>query len=437
MERASGRPPGAAVNRDSKFFIRIHDVDPMRSLMRASAWVGVLLGLDIAVQAVWIRDSLAHPNAYLASGLAGAIAAVMLLLGSYLASDDVLPRVYVPATLMLLFGWAIAIPAMLTFAGFPAFASGSVGYGILLFIAASMLSRVGWVLLIALLISGYALISFRAADMVEPTAQIVFIFFGMIVTAIFMNHSREQLDDARRHQRETAEELAALNANLERRVEQQVGEVERLGRLRRFLAAPVADAVLTADDQSVLSPHRREIAVLFCDLRGFTAFAKQVEPEEVMEVLDAYYAAAGEQITRFEATLGSFEGDGLMAYLNDPIPCDDPAIKVIEMGMAIAEAIDVLESRWTARGYKLSYGIGMAMGHATLGVVGFDGRSDYTAVGTVVNLGARLCSAAAARELLVDHRIYLQAGDRFALTGLEPRELKGFAEPVRCYLVDR
>jgi class 3 adenylate cyclase len=200
---------------------------------------------------------------------------------------------------------------------------------------------------------------------------------------------------------------------------------------------PTTWVAVGASDVSPLTPHRREIAVLFCDLRGFTAFTKQVEPEEVMEVLDAYYAAAGEQITAFGATLGSFEGDGMMAYLNDPIPCDEPARRVVEMGLAIAEAIDGLTPMWQRRGYDLSYGIGMALGHATLGVVGYDGRSDYTALGTVVNLAARLCSNATARELLVDHRVFLKTEDYVRYTGREPVALKGFTEPVATYLVDR
>jgi class 3 adenylate cyclase len=228
-----------------------------------------------------------------------------------------------------------------------------------------------------------------------------------------------------------------VNADLEAKVAEQVGEVERLGRLRRFLSAPVAEAVLTSSDESPLAPHRREIAVLFCDLRGFTGFTKQVEPEEVMEVLDSYYAAAGEQITKFQATLGSFEGDGLMAYLNDPVPCDEPARRVVEMGLAVADAIDALTPTWHRRGYDLSYGIGMALGHATLGIVGYDGRSDYTAMGTVVNLGSRLCSTANARELVVDRRVFLQTEDVFTFTRREPVMLKGFGEPVGNYLVDR
>jgi adenylate cyclase len=250
-----------------------------------------------------------------------------------------------------------------------------------------------------------------------------FIGVVMLVTGYFIGHLMQQLND--------------LNANLEAKVAEQVGEMARLGRLRRFLSAPVAEAVLTSSDESPLAPHRREIAVLFCELRGFTAFTKQVEPEEVMEVLDGYYAAAGAQITRFHATLGSFEGDGLMAYLNDPVPCEEPAKRVVEMGLAIADAVDALTPGWQRRGYHLSYGIGMALGHATLGIVGYDGRSDYTAMGTVVNLAARLCSAATARQLIVDHRVHLQAEDAFDFTQLEAVTLKGFGDPVPSYLVQR
>jgi class 3 adenylate cyclase len=264
-----------------------------------------------------------------------------------------------------------------------------------------------------------------------------FVAVVLLVVGYFIALLMEQLERSRDAEHAIAEELADLNANLELKVAEQVGEVERLGRLRRFLSAPVAEAVLTASDESPLAPHRREIAVLFCDLRGFTAFTKKVEPEEVMEVLDAYYAAAGKHINAFQATLGSFEGDGLMAYLNDPVPCDEPARRVVEMGLAIAEAIDELTPVWHRRGYDLSYGIGMALGHATLGIVGYDGRNDYTALGTVVNLAARLCTDATARELLVDHRVFLQTENDFGYTEREPVSLKGFAEPVPSYLVER
>jgi class 3 adenylate cyclase len=258
-----------------------------------------------------------------------------------------------------------------------------------------------------------------------------------VAAGYFMGNLMSKLEQSRDTERTVSAELADLNANLESKVAEQVGEVERLGRLRRFLSAPVAEAVLESSDESKLAPHRREIAVLFCDLRGFTAFTKQVEPEEVMEVLDSYYAAAGEQITKFQATLGSFEGDGLMAYLNDPVPCAEPARRVVEMGLAISAAIDALTPAWHRRGYDLSYGIGMALGHATLGIVGFDGRSDYTAMGTVVNLGSRLCGTAQARELVVDRRVFLQTEDVFTFIRREPVMLKGFGEPVGNYLVDR
>jgi class 3 adenylate cyclase len=260
---------------------------------------------------------------------------------------------------------------------------------------------------------------------------------GVLLTGYLVGQLISRLDMSEKAARTASDALAVLNANLEAKVAEQVGEVERLGRLRRFLSAPVAEAVLTSSDDSRLAPHRREIAVLFCDLRGFTAFTRQVEPEEVMEVLDAYYAAAGEQITKFQATLGSFEGDGLMAYLNDPVPCDEPARRVVEMGLAIADAIDELTAVWDRRGYDLSYGVGMALGHATLGIVGYDGRSDYTALGTVVNLGARLCSAAGPRELIVDQRVMLQTEGSMRFTARAPVALKGLGESVPNYLVDR
>lgn len=210
-----------------------------------------------------------------------------------------------------------------------------------------------------------------------------------------------------------------------------------LARLRRFLSPQVADAVVSSGDDSFLAPHRREIAVLFCDLRGFTAFAAQVEPEEVMDVIGEYIEVVGEQITAFDATVGSFAGDGVMAYFNDPKPCERPATQAARMGVALLAALDRLAVRWADRGYQLGGGIGIATGHATLGMVGFEGRHDYTPLGTVVNRAARLCDEAAAGEILVDRRTVTLLDDEPAVGDERQLALKGFAAPVPAYPVVR
>jgi class 3 adenylate cyclase len=329
------------------------------------------------------------------------------------------------------------LPLAMVLTNYPASGFIGIAYPVIAILAFYVLARWMAALVVASVVVLHAVVEATSETPWPMWGMMLFLAPTLLAAGYLTGELIDQLEDSRDSERRTSTELADLNANLEAKVAEQVGEVQRLGRLRRFLSAPVAEAVLMSNDEAPLAPHRREIAVLFCDLRGFTAFTKQVEPEEVMEVLDAYYTAAGEQISRFGATLGSFEGDGLMAYLNDPVPCDQPATRVVEMGLAIADAIDELTPVWQRRGYDLSYGIGMALGHATLGIVGYDGRSDYTALGTVVNLGSRLCSTADARELVVDRRVFLQTEDVFAFARRQPITLKGFGEPVPSYLVQR
>ncbi|MBV8159932.1 MAG: adenylate/guanylate cyclase domain-containing protein [Acidimicrobiia bacterium] len=231
-------------------------------------------------------------------------------------------------------------------------------------------------------------------------------------------------------------QLAELNQTLEARVATQVAEIEALNRLRRFLSPQVAEAVLTAGDEAILQPHRRQIAVFFVDLRGFTTFTGGAEAEEVVEALDAYYQVVGEVLRRHDATVGTFAGDGIMAYLNDPVPCDDPAGTAVQMAIELREPMAAFIDTWKRRGYDLGYGVGIAYGYATLGTIGFEGRNDYTALGSVVNLAARLCGEAASGEVLVDGRTSDALGQRFEMIGREVT-LKGFASPVAAFEVAR
>jgi adenylate cyclase len=230
-------------------------------------------------------------------------------------------------------------------------------------------------------------------------------------------------------------ELAAWNTELEARVEAQVDELERVGRLRRFLSPQLADLVVSSGDESLLETHRREITVVFCDLRGFTAFAERSEPEEVIAVLNEYHAALGDLIFRFDGTLQGFTGDGLVVFFNDPIPCPDPPQRAVQMSVAMRNRVQQLAEGWARRGQDLAFGVGIAQGYATLGRIGFEGRFDYAAVGSVVNLAARLCAEAKPWNVLVSQRVQSACEGIIVSELLGDLELRGFADPVRAYNV--
>jgi class 3 adenylate cyclase/CheY-like chemotaxis protein len=232
-----------------------------------------------------------------------------------------------------------------------------------------------------------------------------------------------------------AAELAEWNVELEARVRAQVDELERVNRLRRFLAPQLVDLVIESGDERFLGSHRREIVVVFCDLRGFTAFAEVSEPEEVMGVLGEYHSALGELIDRFEGTLERFTGDGLMVFFNDPLPCDDPAERAVAMAVAMRERVERLADGWSRRGHDLGFGIGIAQGFATLGRIGFEGRFDYAAIGSVTNLAARLCAAAGPGQILVAQRVFSSAEGLASGEPVGELELRGFSRPVKTYAV--
>ena len=232
-----------------------------------------------------------------------------------------------------------------------------------------------------------------------------------------------------------AADLAVWNRTLEERVEQQLGEIERVSRLKRFLAPQVADLILASGKDVVLESHRRAITVLFCDLRGFTAFAETAEPEEVMKVLREYHAGLGTLIHKYEGTVERFVGDGVMILFNDPLPCPDPSERAVRLAIEMRDRIGELSVGWRKYGHALGFGVGVAHGYATLGRIGFEGRFDYSAIGTVVNLAARLCDKAKDGQILIDSKV--QAAVE-SLIGTEPAdelELKGFHRPVRAFNV--
>jgi class 3 adenylate cyclase/CheY-like chemotaxis protein len=229
--------------------------------------------------------------------------------------------------------------------------------------------------------------------------------------------------------------LAEWNRTLEQRVRAQVDELERLSRLRRFLSPQLADLIVASGDDSLLESHRREIAVVYCDLRGFTPFAQTAEPEEVMTILREYHAALGALISRFEGTLERFTGDGVMVFFNDPLPCPDPAARAVRMAVAIRRRVGELAQSWARRGYDLGLGVGVAQGYATLGRIGFEGRSDYAAIGPVTNLAACLCGEAGAGQILITQRVHATVEGLVESQPLPPTELKGFLHPVPVFAV--
>ncbi|HJQ74802.1 MAG TPA: response regulator [Gaiellaceae bacterium] len=234
--------------------------------------------------------------------------------------------------------------------------------------------------------------------------------------------------------RKQAAELGELNRTLESRVAEQVEELARMARLRRFLSPTLAEVVMERGD-SVLESHRRELAVLFADLRGWTDFSVGTEPEEVMSVVGSYHAAMGELILRYEATVGWFAGDGLMVWFNDPIPCDDPALRAVRMAVEMREAMSELTAAWRKRGHDLDFSIGVALGYATIGRIGFEGRYDYGAVGSVLNLASRLCDAAGPGQIVVGQRVLAEIEEFVEAESLGKVELKGFGKPVEAFAI--
>jgi len=232
-----------------------------------------------------------------------------------------------------------------------------------------------------------------------------------------------------------AAELAEWNRTLEARVAEQVEELERLSRLRRFLSPQLVDLIVSTNDETVLKSHRREVAVLFCDLRGFTAFSEAAEPEEVTGVLRDFHEAAGELINRFAATVGCLAGDGLMVFFNDPLPCANPAGSAVALALALRDRMAEVTRTWSRLGHELGFGVGIDFGFATLGEVGFEGRYDYAAIGSVTNLAARLCGEARTGEILIAPRVQAEVEDMVQSQRLPDVTLKGFHKPISVYSV--
>ena len=232
-----------------------------------------------------------------------------------------------------------------------------------------------------------------------------------------------------------SQEIAKLNEQLEQRVTDQVGEIARMSRLRRFLPPQVADLIVASGTEQQLESHRREITALFCDLRGFTGFSESSDPEDVMTLLRDYHEAIGQILIKYGGTLERFAGDGVMVIFNDPVPVENPALRAVLMALDMRRAIEALMEKWRLLGHDIGFGIGIAHGFATLGTIGFEGRRDYAAIGTVSNVASRLCDEAKSGQILISPRVLLAVDKAVTIELVGEFALKGLRRPMMAYNV--
>jgi class 3 adenylate cyclase len=230
-----------------------------------------------------------------------------------------------------------------------------------------------------------------------------------------------------------AAQLAEWNRKLEQRVQEQLAQLDRLGRLKSFFSPQLAESIINGGGEDLLKTHRREVVVAFLDMRGFTTFTDSSEPEEVMSVLAEYHGAMGPLILAHEGTLERFAGDGMMIFFNDPIALANPTANAVKMALAMQERFVPQRAVWKKRGYDLGLGIGIAQGYATLGAIGFEGRWDYACIGSVTNLAARLCSQAKGGQILTNQKTLSRIEDAVQAEPLGEVTLKGIAHPVPLF----
>jgi class 3 adenylate cyclase len=283
-----------------------------------------------------------------------------------------------------------------------------------------------------LVIAGMAFLLIVGTLYTRYDTSIEMLGYILLIVAAFMNQNAilSQLNETVHTQ---ANELAEINASLEKQVESQVSEIERLARLKRFLAPEIAELMTSEGKEALLNSHRGYIACLFCDIRNFTTLSEGIEPEEVMSVVQTYHRTLGRLVGRHGGTIGYRSGDGMMVILNDPIPVEEPAHEAILLAKEMMAAFADARANWEKLGYNIGFGVGLASGYATLGLIGDEGRFDYTAIGNVVNLAARLCDKANDGEILINRRLFVDIEGTHEVLPIGLLELKGFERPVEAF----
>ncbi len=399
----------------------------MRAITRLYV-AGIILGVQSSAAAFALsvvrREEVAHPRALRLLALLLIAVALAIAIALVAVPAAQFRRLAAATGMTIILSMGLASTAGLWASG-PHFGVAAVFYFEALPLAFYTL-RMRWALLAAAnAVGGCGLVMLLQPGWVAPGVLWFIVATTLVAVAWHLGFLAERAERLAASEREARLALDELNHTLEERVATQVGEIERLGELRRFLTPQVADAVMSADAEEITRPHRRQIAVFFCDLRGFTAFTRDSEPEQVIANIDQYYRTVGEVLQRHGATIGGYAGDGIMAYLGDPVPHPEPARAAVLMVTELRGELGGLVAEWQRRGHDLSYGIGLAYGYATLGVVGFDGRYDYTPMGGVVNLAARLCGKATSGQVLLDQATYAEQDGSVACEPVEGLELKG------------